>query len=55
MSEETDKARMVEIKAEVSAFSNDERKALLDKWAAGEGTEYQQGLGRLAQHYPYRG
>ena len=51
MSEETDKAHMVEIKDKVSALGNDERKALLDKWAAGEGTEHQRCMGFLAQHY----
>lgn len=39
------------IKAEVSAMTNDDRKALLDKWAAGEGTEHQRCMGVLAQHY----
>ena len=53
MSEETDKARMAEIKPEVAAMTSDERKATLDKWAAGEGTKYQRCMGFLAQHYPY--
>ena len=54
MSEETNKARMVEIKDKVSVLGNDECKALLDKWAAGEGTEQQRCMGFLAQHYPCR-
>lgn len=48
---ETDKARMAEIKTEVSAMTNDERKTTLDSWAAGEGTEYQRRMGFLAQRY----
>ena len=37
--------------ADVKALIPDQARAVLNSWAAGNGTSYQQGLGKLAQHY----